>query len=84
MALAYAFVTYLVVDTNISGNDALSKSREMMKGYKMDYFVFQLSFLGWYLLIPFTLGIILIWLEPYVLVANTLYYEKLKSLKGIK
>ena len=84
MALAYAFVTYLVVDTDVSGNDALSKSREMMKGYKSDYFVFQLSFIGWYLLVPFTLGLILIWLYPYYTVANTIYYEKLKELRNAK
>ena len=84
MALAYAFVTYLVVDTDVSGNDALSKSREMMKGYKSDYFVFQLSFIGWYLLVPFTLGLILIWLYPYYTVANTIYYEKLKEIRNAK
>ena len=84
MAYAYAFVTYLVVDTDVSGSDSLKKSREMMKGYKMNYFVFQLSFIGWILLVPFTLGILLIWLYPYMTVAETLYYDKLKSLKNVK
>ena len=52
-----------------------------MKGYKGDYFVFLLSFIGWFLLVPFTLGIILIWLLPYILVAQIIYYEKLSELK---
>ena len=81
MGLAYSFVTYLVVDTDVSGSDSLKKSREMMKGYKMDYFVFGLSFLGWIILVPFTLGILLIWLYPYMTVATAIYYDKLKSLK---
>ena len=81
MSLAYAMVTFLVIDTDIAGNDALKKSREMMKGYKWDYFVFCLSFIGWILLIPLTLGIILIWLYPYMIVAYTIYYERLKNLK---
>lgn len=81
MALAYAFVDFLVVDTDVTGNDALKECREMMKGYKWDYFVFGLSFLGWILLIPFTLGIILIWLYPYMIVANAIYYERLKGIK---
>lgn len=81
MGLAYSFVTYLVVDTDVSGSDSLKKSREMMKGYKMDYFVFELSFLGWIILVPFTLGILLIWLYPYMTVATAIYYDKLKSLK---
>ncbi len=81
MTLAYAMVTFLVIDTDVAGNDALKESREMMKGYKWDYFVFSLSFIGWILLIPFTLGIILIWLYPYMIVAYTIYYERLKKLK---
>ena len=80
MALAYAFVIYLVIDTDVSGSDSLKASREMMKGYKWDYFVFGLSFIGWILLIPFTFGLILIWLYPYMTVANTIYYEKLKEI----
>ena len=32
MALAYSFVIYLIVDSDIFGLDALKKSREMMKG----------------------------------------------------
>lgn len=79
MALAYAFTTLLVIDTDVSGSDSLKASREMMKGYKWNYFVFGLSFIGWALLIPFTFGLILIWLYPYMVVANTLYYEELKK-----
>lgn len=80
MAIAYTFVTYLVIDTDVSGSDSLKMSREMMKGYKWNYFVFGLSFIGWILLIPFTLGLILIWLYPYMAVANTIYYDKLKKI----
>lgn len=79
LSLAYTFVTLLIIDSDISGVDALKKSREMMKGYKLDYFVFTLSFLGWYILSIFTFGILLIWVIPYFNVANTIYYEKLKE-----
>lgn len=81
MALAYAFIDYIVVDSDKSGIDSLKESRAMMKGYKGDYFVFGLSFIGWMLLVPLTLGLILIWLAPYMTVANTLYYERLKAKK---
>ena len=79
MALAYTFAILLVIDTDIPGNDALGKSREMMNGYKWDYFVFLLSFIGWIILVPFTLGILLIWLVPYMIVAEVIYYDKLKA-----
>lgn len=84
MALAYSMATFLVIDTDIAGSDALKASREMMNGYKWDYFVFLLSFIGWIILVPFTLGIILVWLFPYMTVAMTIYYDKLKSLKNSK
>lgn len=77
MSLAFTLVIYLVVETDIAGNDSLKKSRELMNGYKWDYFVFILSFIGWFLLIPFTLGIILIWFVPYFRVANAIYYDEL-------
>lgn len=80
MALAYGMVTYIIIDTDLSGVDSLKKSREMMKGYKWNYFVFGLSFIGWILLTPFTFGILLIWLYPYMTVADALYYEKLKGI----
>lgn len=84
MALAYAFVTFIVIDTDTAGSDSLKASREMMKGYKWNYFVFGLSFIGWFLLVPFTLGILLIWLYPYVTVAYVIYYDKLKEISKLK
>ena len=83
LTFAYSMVTYLVIDTNLSATDSMKKSREMMKGYKMDYFVFCLSFIGWGFLVPFTLGLLLIWLAPYMAVAEAIYYDKLKELKKI-
>ena len=80
MALAYAMAAYVVIDTDLSGVDALKKSREMMKGYKWNYLLFGLSFLGWILLVPFTFGLLLIWLFPYMTVADALYYENLKKI----
>lgn len=80
MALAYGMVSYVVIDTDLSGVDSLKKSREMMKGYKWNYFVFGLSFIGWILLVPFTFGLLLIWLFPYMTVADALYYEELKKI----
>lgn len=80
MALAYAFVIFIVIDTDTNGSDSLKASREMMKGYKWNYFVFGLSFIGWIILVPFTLGILLIWLYPYMTIANVIYYDKLKEI----
>lgn len=82
MALAYAMTGYLVVDTDLEAMEVVKKSRAMMKGYKWNYFVFGLSFIGWILLVPFTLGILIIWLMPYMIVSMALYYENLKEING--
>ena len=58
--------------------EIVKKSWEMTKGHKMDIFVFVLSFLGWEILATLTFGILYIWLMPYMVVAMTLLYEKLK------
>jgi hypothetical protein len=59
--------------------DVIKKSWEMTKGHKMDLFVIGLSFIGWCLLACLTLGILYIWLMPYMVVTFTLVYEKLKK-----
>ena len=81
-ALGLAFVSYIIIDSDTSGIDSLKKSWEMMKGYKWDYFLFILSFIGWIILSFFTLFILWIWLLPYMTISFALYYEKLKELKG--
>ena len=81
MALAYSFATILVIDKDIAGNEALKESREMMRGHKWEYFIFILSFIGWLFLVPFTLDILLIWLVPYILIVDLIYYENLKKIE---
>ena len=80
LAFTFAMVLYLIIDEDIEPMEALKKSKDMMKGHKFEYFVFGLSFIGWFLLVPFTLGLLLIWLVPYINVATMLYYDNLKKL----
>ena len=70
-----------MIDGNTNPMDCIRKSKEMMNGYKMDYFMLVLSFFGWLLLGIFTLGILYIWLVPYMNVTFILYYEELKKVK---
>ena len=59
--------------------DIIKKSWNMTKGHKMDLFVLGLSFIGWCIVAGFTLGILYIWLYPYMMVTMTLAYEELKK-----
>lgn len=85
---AYSVImsNYILADTanpNTKYSDVINTSREMMKGYKFDYFVFELSFIGWILFIILTCGIAAIWVYPYMQTANIMYYKELKKLKNI-
>ena len=58
--------------------DALKRSKAMMKGYKMDLFVFYLSYIGHMLLTIITFGIYSIYFTPLLTVATINYYKHLK------
>ena len=60
----------------MSGNDCITESRKLMNGHKWELFVFQLSFIGWHLLAILTLGILYIWLAPYIAQATIVYVDK--------
>lgn len=75
-------MTYQILNDHpeLNANGAITKSREMMNGHKWEFFVFQLSFLGWYLLDMLTCGIInLLYIAPYYNHAVVAFYEKLKK-----
>ena len=84
VSLSYAFVILLVIDTDIAGHDSLKACQDMMDGYKWDYFVFLLSFIGWGILCCLTCGILLVWVLPYFMISKIIYYDELKKLRKIK
>ena len=69
----------LAENPGISPMEAIKRSKEMMQGHKMEYFLLVLSFFGWALLAPFTLGILCIWLLPYMQATMANYYRSLKG-----
>ena len=80
IAIMYSQADYILSDDdNVSITEALRLSRMMMYGRKMEYFIFQLSFIGWYLLVGITFGIAMLWVGSYLAVSFSLYYEDLKS-----
>lgn len=63
---------------------AIKKSKELMQGHKMDYFVLNLSFIGWGILGLFTCGILYFWLIPYITVTQMHFYDALLEEKKNK
>jgi uncharacterized membrane protein len=48
-----------------------------MVGHKGEYFLLQLSFIGWALVATLTFGIGFLWLAPYIQATNAAYYRNL-------
>ena len=71
---------YLLSDNeDMTAAEAQKKSIEMMRGHKWEYFVLNLSFIGWAILALFTFGLLYIWLMPYMEATLANYYLKLKK-----
>lgn len=77
-AYKYAMVNYVIADNpGISAREALAKSKEIMKGNKLRFFFFELSFFGWALLVVLTLGIAAIWVVPFMQASFAAFYREI-------
>ena len=76
--------TMMIVAENkgIGAREAINRSKAMMDGRKMDYFVLGLSFLGWGLLCCITLGIASIWVGPYIQATMVNFYNDIKPVEA--
>lgn len=79
-ALSYSMSLFILADNpNMKANEAITKSKEMMKGHKWKLFVLYLSFIGWYILVALTFGILIIYVGPYMYTSLTAFYEEIKG-----
>ncbi|MBD9226094.1 MAG: DUF975 family protein [Clostridiales bacterium] len=83
-AYRYRFALYnLCENPELGVMEALAMSKAQTKGYKLDLFVLDVTFLGWSLLCALTAGILTIWVAPYVQQTNLAYFDAIKAEKGI-
>lgn len=77
---SYAMTPYIMAEKPDMGiNDAITKSRQMMKGHKWKLFCLDLSFTGWMLLSILTAGIALVYVWPYYSTARAAFYKEIKK-----
>ena len=78
----------LLDDPEKSALQCIRESKRLMAGKKLDLFLVDLSFFGWYILdyavvlllpIPFSLPVIQIYLTPYVRLTRASFYNRLIS-----
>lgn len=65
-AYQYKFVSYILAENpELTASEALDISTEMTQGHKMDMFVMDLSFIGWYILGAICFGVGVFFVNPY-------------------
>ena len=83
----YRMAYYILLDDpSKSALQCIRESKQLMRGYKSDLFIIDLSFIGWSLLdavvifaIPtsFPLPLVSIWLTPYIHITEASFYNRL-------
>lgn len=63
--------------------EALNMSKAQTLGFKWQLFVLDLSFIGWNILVGLTLGILDIWVAPYIAQSNIAFFQEIKKIKGV-
>ena len=80
---SYAMTRYILLDNpELTADQAITKSREMMDGYKWKLFCLDLSFIGWHLLASITCGLVYLYAIPVMNAARVQFYEELKAIQG--
>ena len=77
---SYAMTPYILLDRpELSATDAIKESEKMMNGHKMELFILDLYFIGWILLSMLTCGILVLYVEPYMMATKSAFYLELKG-----
>ena len=78
---SYKLVPYIIAENpDIGMNEAITLSRKMMYGHKWECFKLDFSFILWYILGVFTMGIAdALWTLPYHIATTSEYYTALRE-----
>lgn len=77
-SFSYAMTPFIMAENpNMTANESITASRQMMDGHKGELFWLELTFIGWSLLCIFTLGIGNLFLNPYTNAAQASFYRNL-------
>lgn len=80
LSLMYSQFSFILKDNpEMKYMAALKLSAKMMKGHLWQFFLLNLSFIGWVLLALLTFGIGMLWLNPYIYTTWAHYYKDLKE-----
>ena len=75
---SFSMAFYIINDhPEMTAMEALRESHRLMKGHKMQYFLLNLSFIGWMILGSLCFGVGTLWVSAYMSTASAVFYEEL-------
>lgn len=81
---SYAMTPFILAENpNMSAQEAITASKELMDGHKYELFCLDFSFIGWCLLNIFTLGFGSLFLNPYMNAAHAAFYKTITANRRI-
>lgn len=84
-SLSYSQTYFLLRDhPEYTVIQAITESKNRMKGYKWKYFLLNLSFIGWGILSVISLGIGFLWLVPYTTTSLATFYNEFIYPQGME
>lgn len=77
-SLYYVLSIYIKIDNpDMTCDEAVVKSKELMTGHRLEYFLLSLSFIGWFFVTVITAGFGSLYLIPYMYTTFVAYYDEL-------
>ena len=77
---SYAMSDYILAENSeLTADEAISRSKSMMYGNRFRLFCLQFSFIGWDILAALTFGIGNLWLTPYKQAAYAAFYREVSG-----
>ncbi|MBR5120216.1 MAG: DUF975 family protein [Clostridia bacterium] len=81
---SYSMAMYVLADNKgKSARECIAESKAMMEGHKMELFVLDLSFIGWYLLCSLTCGLAALYVVPLLNATHANVYETIKPVVAV-
>lgn len=77
---SYSMALYILAEhPTMTAREALDESKRITDGHKMELFMLDLSFIGWFLLGTITFGIAFIYVTPYLNATRANFYNELRG-----
>lgn len=84
-AYSYSFASYIANDhPEYTWRQCIDESIKMTNGHKMELFILDLSFIGWYIVGSLCLGVGSLWVSAWHIASIANYYEALKGLPQVE